>query len=76
MSDELKYTFKVGDKVKLKSGGPDMMVESLDTIDAIDGKEAYNCTWFTVQNVLKEKSFAIELLEKCAEKEPEAKKTL
>lgn len=37
--------FKVGDKVRLKSGGPDMTVKELDQLLAIDSDDIL-CTWF------------------------------
>jgi uncharacterized protein YodC (DUF2158 family) len=36
---------KVGDIVRLKSGGPDMTIESIESLSFMGAD--YNCQWFT-----------------------------
>lgn len=47
-------TFKVGDKVRLKSGGPEMTVESIGN-NALPGepKRTLYCVWFEKDGVSK-----------------------
>jgi uncharacterized protein YodC (DUF2158 family) len=52
---------KVGDVVKLKSGGLKM------TIATIDGKDIY-CKWFDKDTTLKDGYFVKEMLEKLIKK--------
>ena len=44
MSDEKK--FKVGDIVKLKSGGPDMTVKKVTTDYRNEETDSFDCQWF------------------------------
>lgn len=53
--------FKVGDVVRLKSGGLKM------TIATIDGKDIY-CKWFDKDTTLKDDYFVKEMLEKLIKK--------
>jgi uncharacterized protein YodC (DUF2158 family) len=48
--------FKVGDVVRLKSGGPEMTVESIESLSFMGGD--YNCQWF------KDKSLCLEVSRK------------
>ena len=47
--------FKVGDKVQLKTGGPPMTVEGIES-------ESVKCVWFDSKNVLKRSTFVEETL--------------
>ncbi len=49
----MENKFEIGDIVRLKSGGPDMTVTSLDRY--IDG--VYFCAWFNGNNDLCEASY-------------------
>jgi uncharacterized protein YodC (DUF2158 family) len=48
-------TFKVGQTVKLKSGGP------LMTIDSINGEEA-TCEWFDSKQQIQVRTFGLHVL--------------
>ena len=54
---------KEGDKVRLKSGGPTMMVDSVGEGWAGGGLRVY-CEWFDEKNVPKTKDFNINSVEK------------
>ncbi|THF60809.1 YodC family protein [Pseudothauera rhizosphaerae] len=56
-------TFKVGDVVKLKSGGPDMTVDYVGEVEFPHGGKAptVSCTWF-VGKKLERNSFKPEVL--------------
>lgn len=53
---------KIGDTVKLKSGGPKMTVDTL--INSIDGVKRVECKWF-LGNIQHTGTFAEEALELC-----------
>lgn len=57
--------FKVGDVVKLKSGGPQMTVS--ETNDA----EMLECTWFDSSNELKTAFFKAEVVKEDKKKIPQ-----
>ena len=59
MSEEIK----VGDKVRLKSGGPEMMVDQIDTGFGGGALRAY-CEWFNEKHEPQYKDFALTSLEK------------
>ena len=52
---------KVGDTVRLKSGGPAMMVNSIG--DDWGGVKVATCEWFDTKQSPQEKSFALTSLE-------------
>jgi uncharacterized protein YodC (DUF2158 family) len=54
-------TFKVGDRVRLKSGGPAMTVEDVGT-DMANRPRVW-CVWFDDKKVHKQQDFAPETLE-------------
>lgn len=51
--------FKVGDVVRLKSGGPDMTVTSVDPVDYVHSvrKDLASCSWFDAKAVLQKGRF-------------------
>lgn len=57
MSNQKK--FKVGDIVKLKSGGPDMTVEAVDRNFNNEETGSFTCQWFAGRK-LDEGSFPLE----------------
>ncbi len=54
-----RKTFTLGDVVKLKSGGPDMVIERAGEID---GRLIFVCAWM-VENTARCSTFYIESLE-------------
>ena len=46
MSDIRKPLYKIGDKVRLNVGGPDMAVKTIDTDHRENFKGEYRCQWF------------------------------
>lgn len=58
-------SFKVGDVVILKSGGPKMTVENVATRNS--GQPAVWCTWFEGSKVVKD-VFAVEAVKLADEK--------
>lgn len=46
MSDIRKPLYKIGDKVRLNVGGPDMAVKTVDTDHRENFKGEYRCQWF------------------------------
>jgi len=66
MSKMSKKKFKVEDLVKLKSGGPEMIVVEEDSSGAngITPCEAYCCMWFTEKKIPMKDSFPAVALEK------------
>ena len=58
--------FKIGDVVRLKSGGPDMTVEKYphETIDGVQCFDKVDCRWFNEETHLKHATFNVEILEK------------
>ena len=57
---------KVGDVVRLRSGGPEMTVNQYP-FKTIDGREHPNlveCKWFTEEARIKRQTFNIDALEK------------
>ncbi|MBD2827055.1 YodC family protein [Xenorhabdus szentirmaii] len=57
----MSYTFQKGDVVILKSGGPEMTIDSRDTYS--QDVEKYKCFWFVEGNLQKD-SFDVATLEK------------
>lgn len=54
--------FKIGDKVKLKSGGPKMTIA--DKVENVNFTQAhYKCVWFNKKNKVHEYNFPIDSLE-------------
>ena len=64
--------FNVGDRVKLKSGGPVMTVESVGK-GMYDAEEKAFCAWFEKSD-LKRDSFPLGTLEASPKPDPEAAK--
>lgn len=62
--------FEVGDKVRLKSGGPVMTVNSLRTRRDSDQPQEYLCKWFAGKK-LHSGYFADHSLEVVADDDPE-----
>ena len=58
--------FKIGDVVRLKSGGPEMTVSQypFKTVDGGEHEGQVECTWFDSENRLKHKVFKVEELQK------------
>ena len=58
---------KIGDVVRLKSGGPQMTISEYP-IKLLQGKEnckEAKCDWFDGENHLHHGTFSIEILENC-----------
>jgi uncharacterized protein YodC (DUF2158 family) len=60
--------FKVGDTVRLKSGGPVMTITDIDEYSGFSGKSA-NCKWF-VNSGVKEDVFPLDTIEVAAAPDP------
>ena len=58
-----KSSFKIGDIVKLKSGGPDMTVKSENTRFDTGAVYGYECQWFAGKK-LESGNFPTDSLEK------------
>jgi len=58
--------FKPGDVVRLKSGGPWMVVSTVNHHSYVCGSVAF-CTWFDSMNNTKNEKFNIAMLEKKVE---------
>jgi len=58
-------SFKKGDVVSLKSGGPDMTVSRVNEKNFTHGQTVLTilCTWFNSKGELTKKSFSPELLD-------------
>jgi len=41
---------KVGDVVRLKSGGPEMTVDAVKVSDTSKANDAFGCVWFDIDN--------------------------
>lgn len=62
-----EHKFKIGDKARLKTGGPTMMVEGSEVLTHVEGRPIYvDCVWFdqTESNEAFRDSFDQELLDK------------
>jgi uncharacterized protein YodC (DUF2158 family) len=55
-------TLKVGDLVKLKSGGPVMTVSAVSTVDS---QTTVECIWFDDDGDNREADFPAEALKEC-----------
>ena len=55
--------FKIGDVVRLKSGGPNMTVTEYDVFDYGGDQKKYLCRWFDEKNKPAELTFREEELE-------------
>ena len=55
--------FKPGDLVRLKSGGPCMVVK-YPTEELVDGQERYWCCWFTPHGEVQSAIFPVKALTK------------
>ena len=53
--------FKIGDTVKLKSGGPTMTIDS--NTQAFAGVDKVYCTWFDASKKHNKQSFSVAALE-------------
>ncbi len=58
--------FKIGDVVRLKSGGLEMTVAQhpFKTMDGVEHPEKVKCKWFNADHQLKQGVFHIDELEK------------
>ena len=56
-------TFQTGDKVQLKSGGPDMMIECVGKGEN-DPREQADCVWFDDDKHVVRATFLLTLLVK------------
>jgi uncharacterized protein YodC (DUF2158 family) len=61
-------SFKVGEVVKLKSGGPLMTVTAISTSE--DRPPSFNCSWFDKDNREQVGSFPADAITRPAPKEP------
>lgn len=62
-----EFKFKIGDKARLKTGGPIMMVEDVEVLTRVEGRPIYvDCVWFdeTKSNEALRDSFNQEILDK------------
>lgn len=41
---------KVGDVVRLKSGGPEMTIDAIKVSEASQANDAFGCVWFDIDN--------------------------
>ena len=58
--------FKEGDVVRLKSGGPEMSIESIRPLNFYSNTIGVHCCWFD-SNTIKRDAFIFEILEKVNE---------
>lgn len=58
----MSQDFKTGDVVHLKSGGPQMTIEGIDTYD--EGAVMADCVWFDDKKVRQNALFKLETLER------------